>query len=403
MIFSAPYRLPGPDFFMPIALFAMALAAFSIGTTEFVISGLLPVLSDDLSVSIPTAGLLVTGYAIGVAVGGPIIAVLLARFSRKPVIVVLAAVFTLGQVLCALAPDYGLLLGARLVSAAAHGVFFGVGSVAVAHLVPPERRGAALSLFIGGITVANILGLPAGTAIGNAFGWRATFWCIAALAGLATIAIAMLLPQDRSEDEAQPNLISQLRELRHQQVWTSYVVITLVMIGALSFAVYQVPAMIEIAGVSPDLVPLYLLAGGAGSVIGILVGGRLADWKLMHALVGALLLQIVFNATLLWTVHDPILIGVNLFIVSAVTFGFGTPNQLRILNTARAAPNMASTLISTAYNIGIAGGAFLGAMLLNAGVGYALLPGVAIGTSLLATGVALLSWRAERTSVLAAA
>jgi MFS transporter, DHA1 family, inner membrane transport protein len=388
---------------MPIALFAMALAAFSIGTTEFVISGLLPILSDDLSVSIPTAGLLVTGYAIGVAFGGPVIAVLLARFSRKPVIVALAAVFTLGQVLCALAPDYGLLLGARLVSAAAHGVFFGVGSVAVAHLVPAERRGAALSLFIGGITVANILGLPAGTAIGNAFGWRATFWCIAALAGIATVAIAMLLPREKREDEAQPSLISQLRELRHQQVWTSYVVITLVMIGALSFAVYQVPAMIEIAGVSPDLVPLYLLAGGAGSVIGILVGGRLADWKLMHALIGALLLQIVFNATLLWTVHDPILIGVNLFIVSAVTFGFGTPNQLRILNTARAAPNMASTLISTAYNIGIAGGAFLGAMLLNAGVGYELLPSVAIGTSLLATGVALLSWRAERTAVLAAA
>jgi MFS transporter, DHA1 family, inner membrane transport protein len=138
-------------------------------------------------------------------------------------------------------------------------------------------------------------------------------------------------------------------------------------------------------------------------VIGILVGGRLADWKLMHALVGALLLQIVFNAALLWTLHDPVLIGVNLFIVSAVTFGFGTPNQLRILNAARAAPNMASTLISTAYNIGIAGGAFLGAMLLNAGVGYALLPCVAIGTSLLATGVALLSWRAERTGVLAAA
>src|SRR5688500_6742751 len=182
---------------MPIALFALALAAFSIGTTEFVINGILPVLSADLSVSIPTAGLLVTGYAAGVAVGGPIIAMLVARFPRKPVIVALTAVFTLGQVLCALAPDYGLLLVARLVSAAARGVCFGVGSVAVAHLVPPERRGAALSLFIGGITVANILGVPGGTAIGNAFGWRATFWCIAGLAALATIAIAVLLPQDK--------------------------------------------------------------------------------------------------------------------------------------------------------------------------------------------------------------
>jgi DHA1 family inner membrane transport protein len=388
---------------MPIALFALALAAFSIGTTEFVINGILPVLSADLAVSIPTAGLLVTGYAAGVAVGGPLIAVLVARFSRKPVIVTLTAVFTLGQLLCALAPDYGLLLVARLVSAAAHGVFFGVGSVAVAHLVAPERRGAALSLFIGGITVANILGLPGGTAIGNAFGWRATFWCIAALAALATISIAVLLPRDEAEDEAPPNLAAQLRELRHQEVWSSYVVITLVMIGALSFAVYQVPAMTDIAGVSPEVVPLYLLAGGAGSVVGILVGGRLADWKLMPALIGALLLQLVFSVTLLWTVHDPILIGLNLFIVSGVTFGFGTPNQLRILNAAKAAPNMASTLISTAYNIGIAAGAFLGAMLLNLGVSYALLPCVAIVTSSLAAGIALISWRAERQTALVAA
>ena len=144
---------------MPIALFALALAAFSIGTTEFVINGLLPVLSADLAVSIPTAGLLVTGYATGVAIGGPIIAMLVARLPRKTVIVALTAVFTLGQVLCALAPDYGLLLVARLVSAAAHGVFFGVGSVAVAHLVPPERRGAALSLFIGGIMTLAFLEL----------------------------------------------------------------------------------------------------------------------------------------------------------------------------------------------------------------------------------------------------
>jgi DHA1 family inner membrane transport protein len=380
---------------MPIALIAMALAAFSIGTTEFVISGLLPTLSADLSVSIPTAGLLVTGYAVGVAIGGPLIGMLVGRLPPKPLIVGLIAVFTLGQVLCALSGTYTVLMGARLVSAAAHGVFFGVGSVAVAHLVPPERRGAALSLFISGITVANIFGLPLGTAIGNEWGWRATFWCIAALGAFATVAIAFLLPRDETTDAEPPSLGAQLRELRHQEVLSSYAIITLAMIGALSFAVYQVPAMIELAGVSPDLVPWYLLAGGVGSLIGILVGGRLADWKRMPTILCMLVLQVVFSVTLLFAVYDPILIGLNLMILSAVTFGFGTPNQLRILHAARAAPNMASTLVSTAYNIGIAAGAFLGAMLLNAGIGYALLPCVAIVASSLATAIAWFSWRAE--------
>jgi MFS transporter, DHA1 family, inner membrane transport protein len=388
---------------MHIALLAMALAAFSIGTTEFVISGLLPTLSADLSVSIPTAGLLVTGYAAGVAVGGPLIGMLVGRLPPKPLIVALIAVFTIGQALCAISETYALLMGARLVSAAAHGVFFGVGSVAVAHLVPPERRGAALSLFVSGITVANIFGLPLGTAIGNAFGWRATFWCIAALGALATIAIAFLLPRDESTDVEPPSLLAQLRELRHQEVLSSYAIITLAMIGALSFAVYQVPAMIDVAGVHPDLVPWYLLAGGVGSLLGILVGGRLADWKRMPAILGMLMLQVVFSIALLFTVYDPILIGLNLLILSGVTFGFGTPNQLRILHAARAAPNMASTLVSSAYNIGIALGAFLGAMLLTAGVGYALLPCVGIVASSLATAIAWFSWRAERRAGLAAA
>jgi DHA1 family inner membrane transport protein len=381
---------------MPVALYALALTAFSIGTTEFIISGILPALSADLGVSIPTAGLLVTGYAAGVAIGGPILAVLVTRFHRKPVIVALTAIFALGQALCALTPSYEWLLGARLVSAAAHGVFFGVGSVAVADLVPAEKRGAALSLFVGGITIANVLGLPGGTAIGNAFGWRSAFWCIAALAALAAVLIAWLLPAKEGAHEAEPSLAEQFREVARQEVWSSYIVITLVMIGTLSFAVYQVPAMLEVTRLAPEVIPVYLFAGGVGSVLGIFLGGRLADWKLMPAMFGILILQVAFSATLPFTLHDPVLIGINLFLVGSAGFAMSTPVQVRILHAARAAPHMASTFVSSAYNVGIAAGAFLGAMLLNAGVGYTWLPLVAVVTSALALSVAFLSNGASR-------
>jgi DHA1 family inner membrane transport protein len=381
---------------MPIALYALALTAFAIGTTEFIISGILPALSADLAVDIPTAGLLVTGYALGVAIGGPIIAVLVARFHRKPLIVALTAMFALGQALCALAPSYEWLMAARLVSAAAHGVFFGVGSVAAAGLVPPARRGAALSLFVGGITVANVLGLPGGTAIGNAFGWRTSFWCIAAMAALAALLIAWLLPAAEEAHEDRPKLGAQFREVARQQVWSSYLIIILVMTGTLAFSVYQVPTMLEITRLDPSLVPAYLFAGGAGSVLGIFIGGRLADWKLMPAILGILCVQIVVAIGLFFAVRDPLLIGVALVLSSGASFAFSTPIQVRILNAARAAPNMASTFVSSAYNTGIAAGAFLGAMLLSSGMSYALLPGVVAITSALALVVALISSSAER-------
>lgn len=387
---------------MPIAVYALALMAFAIGTTEFIVSGILPAISADLSVSIPTAGLLVSGYAAGVAVGGPILALLTARFPAKPMILLLGLVFALGQLLCALAPDYFMLMAARLVSACGHGVFFGIGSVAVSRLVPQHRRGSALSLFVGGITLANVLGLPAGTAIGNAFGWRASFLCIALMALLAVLAIAFALPGVKGEREPEAPLALQAGQLRHQQVWTSYLVIAMVMVGSISFAVFQVPLLLEITRIEPAYVPLFLLLGGAGSVAGIFIGGRLADWRPAESLIGILVAQVACSVALMVSAHHPVAMGISLFAFSLAGMAFSTPTQLRILNAARAAPNLASTLISTAYNVGIAGGAFLGALLLNAGVSYATLPLVGIICSTLAALVAAASWQAgRRTLVLA--
>jgi DHA1 family inner membrane transport protein len=382
---------------MPIAIYALALAAFAVGSAEFVISGILPPLAEDLAVTIPVAGLLVSAYAIGVAVGGPVLTVFTSRFSQRNVLISLMIVFSLAQVLCAIAPDYGLLLAARLLSACAHGVFFGAGNVVVVGLVPPERRGAAFSLFISGITVANLLGLPGGSAIGLHFGWRVPFLAVAALGAIAAIVLFLKLPRDkRQEGDRHATFGEQVHELRHQQVWLSYLTITFVMIGALAFGTFQVPIMLNVTRLHPDIIPVYLLVGGIGSMLGIFLGGRGTDWKPMPTLLTVLLLQALLYFTMLFAMHDKVWMTVNLLGTSILGFAFSTPLQARVIAAAHSAPNLASSLISTAFNIGIAGGAFIGAMLLSAGVSYADIPAVGVVTSLCAAGTASLSWWLER-------
>lgn len=388
---------------MPIAVFALALAAFCIGSTEFIVSGILLSVSHDLEVSIPTAGLLVTGYAAGVAVGGPLLGLLMTRVPLKPAILGVMTVFAIGQLLCAFAPNYSLLLAARLVSACGHGVFFGVASVAVSQLVPAERRGAALSLFVGGITVANILGLPGGTAIGNAFGWRVSFLCIAALAALSVVAVFFALPAaTKGEQQADAPLALQARQLLHQEVFLTYLAIAVIMIGQLAFGTFQVAILTTVTGIADGLVPYYLLAGGAGAVLGIWLGGKGADWNIDATIMVVVTGQVVSFLALLVAVRDPLWMGVMLFVSSLFGFGFSTPVQLRILQGARAAPRLASTMVSTAYNVGIAAGAALGALLLNAGLDYALLPVTGIVSSALAGIIALISIRLPHSSNLPA-
>lgn len=390
---------------MPIAVFSLALAAFSIGTTEFIISGILLAISRDLDVSIPTAGLLVTGYAAGVAVGGPLLGLLTNRLPLKPAIMGVMILFAIGQMLCALAPNYPLLLAARLVSACGHGVFFGVATVAASQSVAPEKRGSALSLLVGGITVANILGLPAGTAIGNAFGWRVAFFCIGALALASVLAVLLTLPAEaHGEKQADAPLALQARQLIRQDVFLSYVAIAITMVGQLAFGTFQVAILTDVTGINPYTgVPFYLLIGGAGAVLGIWLGGKGANRNIPRTLLVTFCGQIASFALLLPALHHPIAAAVMLFISSGFGFGLSTPMQLRILNGARVAPRLASTMVSTAYNIGIALGALLGATLLTQGLDYGLLPAVGLVCSTVAFAVAILSLRLERGTTIAAA
>lgn len=386
---------------MPPAIFALSLAAFCIGTTEFIISGILLGVSADLNVSVPLAGLLVTAYAVGVAVGGPVLGLALARFPLKPTILGVMILFAAGQVLCALAPTYQWLLLARLVSACGHGVFFGVGTVAISQLVPEQRRGSAFSLFVGGITIANILGLPGGTAIGNAFGWRMAFFAIAGLAIVATLAVLVALPRkSKGEVEADGPLASQARQLLHQEVYFSYLAIGIAMVGQVAFGTFQVAILTEVTKIDPIVaVPIFHLIGGAGAIVGIWAGGRGADWNAGLTIGFALAAQIVCSAILLLVQHNPGAMAVMLFVNTAVGFAPASPLQVRILNGSRAAPRLAATLVSTAYNVGIAAGAAAGAALLSYGAGFSSLPAAGIVSSAMALGVIALSLHLSRRGI----
>jgi MFS transporter, DHA1 family, inner membrane transport protein len=381
---------------MPLALLALSLAVFSVGTAELIIAGILPDLSADFGIDIPTAGLLVTCYAVAVAIGGPIFAVLTSRLPRKPLIVGVMVLFVLGQGLCALAPSYDWLMAARILVACGHGLFFGAGSVAAADLVPPGKRGAALAVFLGGFAVATVLGVPLGTAVGNAFGWRWSFWAIGAIALLATILVAALLPSAPPERRRDAGLKAEIKALGHQQVYLSYVVIGLVMTGTLAFATYQVPVLINVTGVAQDWTPAYLVLGGIGTALGIFVGGRAADWRLMPTLIVVLIGQAIAGALLLPAVGSRSAMIVCLFLWGALGSAFDAPVQSRILAAARQAPNLAATLVSTAFNVGIALGAWLGGLWIAAGLGYQTLPVASILCSLLAAALAVLSWVLDR-------
>jgi DHA1 family inner membrane transport protein len=381
---------------VPIALYALALAAFAVGTTEFIIAGLLPTMAADLGVSIPATGLLVSGYALGVAVGGPILALLTAHWPRRPVIIAMVALYAAGHVLCAVAPNYTVLLIARFLVALTHGLFFGNATIAAATVVPPERRGAAISIVLAGVPLANLLGVPFGAVIGHAFGWRSTFWIIAGISALATILIVLTLPKVQDDQSAPIPWRDQLRVLGRHQISLSYLALFVLLIGLLAFNTYQVPFLITQTGISEDATPPYLFAYGLGAVIGIIAGGRLADWKIMPSLLGSIAAYTVLSALILVVMGSPIAMFVVMFLLGVSVLVFQVQPQARIVANSAGAPTLAATFIATAFNLGYAVGALAGAGLLNARFGYVSLPVVGIVCGLVALAVSWWSWRLDK-------
>jgi DHA1 family inner membrane transport protein len=392
---------------MSLPLLALFLAAFAFGTTEFVIAGVLPQVAEGLGVSVPTAGYLVSGYACGIAIGGPLLALSTKGLSRKALLLGLAVAFTIGQVACAMAPDFASMLALRVAVAVAHGAYFGVAMVVAVGLVREDQRGMAVAVILSGLTVSNVIGVPAGTAIGNLWGWRATFWVMGALGILAGLAMLVLLPRTAGATTRPAGLAREVRVLGRQQVWTSLIMMLMLMIGQFGLFTYITPTLIEVTGLDENIVPWVLLLNGVGATIGVFLGGKLADWKMMPSLITMLALQALTLAVIYAVSPYPLPMIAAIVVWGGLNFAIGTPIQTRILTWTADASSLASSLIPSGFNIGIALAASLGAAVLNGGYGYRALPVLGAIAMVVAAVVACISyaheWRSRATPPLPAA
>ncbi|BCD86925.1 MFS transporter [Pseudomonas solani] len=375
---------------MPTSLLVLALSAFAIGTTEFVIMGLLPDVAADLGVSIPGAGWLVTGYALGVAVGAPFMAMATARFPRKAALLALMGIFILGNLLCAVAANYELLMLARVVTALCHGAFFGIGSVVAASLVPENRKASAVALMFTGLTLANVLGVPLGTALGQAAGWRSTFWAVTLIGVAALIGLWRVLPNRHDEEKA--DMRRELAALNGAGLWLA--LSTTVLFSAAVFCIftYVAPLLGEVTGVSPRGVTLSLLLIGLGLTLGNVIGGRLADWKLAQTLMGVFVALAIASTVLSWTSAALIPTEITLFLWATAAFAAVPALQVNVVAFGAGAPNLVSTLNIGAFNVGNALGAWVGGLVIDQGLGLTRVPLAAAVLAILALVATVLTF-----------
>jgi DHA1 family inner membrane transport protein len=376
-----------------LPLLALAMASFGIGTTEFVIMGLLPDVAGDLGVSIPRAGLLVSGYALGVTIGAPILAVATARLERRRALLLLIAIFILGNLLCALAPSYGLLMAARIVTALCHGAFFGLGAVVASAVVAPDRRAQAIALMFAGLTLANVLGVPFGTALGQAVGWRATFWAVVALGLVAALGLAAWLPRGMAAPEA--SLWQEARRLGRPQVLLAMLISIVSSASLFSVFTYITPILEQVTGVSASGVTALLLLFGVGLTAGNLLGGRLGDWRLMPAVIGIFVVLVLVLVAFTATSRTLVPAAATIFLWGVLAFALISPLQMRVVSEAHGAPNLASTINQGAFNLGNATGAWVGGLALSNGLAYAEIPWIGAGLAGLGLGLSLVSHLAD--------
>ncbi|WP_100960494.1 MFS transporter [Bosea sp. FBZP-16] len=381
---------------MPIAVYALTAGAFGIGTTEFVIMGLLLQVAADLQVSVAMTGLLISGYALGVFVGAPVLTLATRKLPRKQVLILLMAIFTLGNIACALAPSYGLLMAARIVTSLAHGTFFGVGSVVATSLVPEDKKASAIAVMFTGLTIATLLGVPAGAWLGLNFGWRATFWTIAAIGVVAMLVLARLLPADKGKVEVAP-LRQELATLADPQVLLGLAMTVLGFGGVFAVFTYIQPILVEITGFSQEAVSPILLLFGLGLIVGNMLGGKLADRNLPVALLAttATLAIVLFAMTA--TLRSPIAVTIFVGLIGAAAFATVAPLQMRVLDKAGpAGRSLASSLNIAAFNLGNAFGAWLGGVTIEHGPGLAAVTWVAALVPLASLVLAVISLRLDR-------
>ncbi len=382
---------------MPLSLLILALSAFAIGTTEFVIMGLLPDVAADLGVSIPGAGWLVTGYALGVAIGAPFMALATAKLPRKAALVALMGIFIVGNLLCAVASDYNVLMFARVVTALCHGAFFGIGSVVAANLVPANKRASAVALMFTGLTLANVLGVPLGTALGQQYGWRSTFWAVTVIGVIALIGLIRFLPAKRDEEKLD------MRAVKGAGIWLSLSMTALFAASVFTVFTYVAPLLGEVTGVSPRGVTWTLMLIGLGLTVGNIIGGKLADKGMAATLIGVFIAMAVISTVLTWTSVALIPSEITLFLWAVACFAAVPALQVNVVTFGKDAPNLVSTLNIGAFNVGNALGAWVGGSVIAHGYGLTSVPLAGGALAVLALLVTLITFRQNGNADLAPA
>ncbi|WP_229212413.1 MFS transporter [Duganella sp. HH105] len=371
---------------MPIAIYALAVGAFGIGTTEFIVMGLLMEMARDFNTSISGAGYIITVYALGVVLGAPLLTPFLSRLPRRPALIGLMALFTLGNAACALAGSFWQILLARLLTSFVHASYFGIGSVVAADLAPAGKKSSALSTMFLGATLANVIGVPLGTVIGQAYGWRSSFCAVTLVGLLATLATALFVPK-LARPTAAPNLRAELRVLRQPDMLQAFAVTVLGFGGTFAAFTYIAPFLTQVTGLSEQYVSPMLVLFGLGMVVGNPIGGKLADrntalalrWTL-GALATVLLLLVPFA-------HNPYVVAALIFLFGAAMFATISPLQTQVLERGTGAPTLAAACNIAAFNLGNAGGAWVGGVVIASGLGISMVP--AFGALITLAGLAV--------------
>jgi DHA1 family inner membrane transport protein len=380
-----------------LALLALALGGFGIGSTEFVVLGLLPNIAHDLlpafyarspELANAQAGWLASAYALGVVVGAPTIAAFAARFPRKKLLLVLAAAFTLGTVLSAVLPTFGLVLAARFLAGLPHGAYFGIASLVAASLMGPGKRGAGVAYVLSGLTIANVIGVPAITFLGQQAGWRIAYLAVAVIFGLTFVALALLLPDQPGDATA--TMKRELRAFGRSQVWLTLLTGAIGFGGFFCVYTFVSPLSTDVAGLRPLAVPVVLVVIGLGMTIGNLLGGRAADTHVLRSIFVFFGLFVVSLAGLALTAHTIPGLFVFTFLVGVSAAGISPAIQTRLMDVAGDSQTLAAAANHSALNIGNSLGAYLGGLTIAAGLGY--VSPVWVGLMLCAPGIALATW-----------
>lgn len=380
---------------MPLAVYILGLSVFALGTSEFMLSGLLPPIADDMNVSIPRAGLLISAFAIGMVIGAPLLAVATLRLPRRTTLIALISVFGLGQVAGALAPTYEVLFASRVVSAFACAGFWAVGAAVAIAMVPVNSRARAMAVMIGGLSIANVLGVPLGAFLGENFGWRSAFWAVGAASAVALVGVTTLIPRIPLPEQ-KPRLKQEMSIYRDRQVWLSIVITALAAGGVFCAFSYLAPLLTDVAGLDSGWVPTVLALFGIGALVGTTIGGRVADAHLFGVLMSGIAASTVFLAALaLFASNQVAAVGLS-FLLGLSAFYTAPALNARMFNVAGAAPTLAGATTTAAFNLGNTGGPWLGGTVIDADFGFAATAWAGAAMTVLALVAVVFSLRLQR-------